>query len=208
MFREVLNRAQVGSSISDYLPKIFCESPLVEPNTIVKLGVRGGESTFVFERVARMSNADLVSVDLNDCSDVIDYDGWHFVQGDDIEFAREFETWCSEHEVVPDVDVLFIDTSHLYEHTVNEIHRWFPHLSEQAIVFFHDTNLTRYFRRKDGTAGRGWDNDRGVIRALEQYFDCAFEETKPFVTIQRNFIIDHAPQSAGLTIIHKHTKAV
>ena len=72
-----------------------------------------------------MSKAGLVGIIVNDCSDVVDCDVWHFVRGDDIEFARGFEAWCGEHEVVRDVGELFIETSHHYGYTVNEIRHWF-----------------------------------------------------------------------------------
>jgi len=77
-----------------------------------------------------------VAVNVNDNSDVVHYDLWHIVRGDDIEFARGFEAWCGEHEVVRDVGVLFIETSHHYEYTINEIHHWFHYLFEQSVILF------------------------------------------------------------------------
>ena len=75
------------------------------------------------------------------------------------------------------VDVLFIDTSHLYEHTVKEIEAWFPLLAPNALVMFHDTNLRPNYTRQNGTCGVGWDNDRGVIRAIEEYLGETLDET-------------------------------
>jgi cephalosporin hydroxylase len=202
-FDEILSRSQTPTDISDHLDRLFTESVPVDPATIVELGVRGGESTYVFERVARLTGADLVSVDIEDCSGITDYDRWHFVQSDDVEFATRFETWCVDRGIDSGIDVLFVDTSHLYEHTVDEIDEWFPLLSDRAVVFFHDTNLTRYYRREDGTLGRGWDNDRGVIRALEDYFGCSFDETESFVTTQSPFVVKHFPYCNGLTVLQK-----
>jgi hypothetical protein len=202
-FGDVLARAQAPTDISDHLDRLFVESLPVDPDTVVELGVRGGESTFVFERIARLTDSDLVSVDVEDCSGATDYDRWHFVQSDDVEFATRFDGWCADHDVDPAIDVLFVDTSHLYDHTVGEIDEWFPHLSDRAVVFFHDTNLTRYYRREDGTLGRGWDNERGVIRALEDHFDCSFDESTPFVTVQSPFVVKHYPHCNGLTVLQK-----
>lgn len=143
-FNEVLIRSQRRTDINDHLARLYTETFPIDPDTIVELGVRGGESTFVFERVARLSDADLVSVDVEDCADATDYDRWHFVQSDDVEFAAQFEDWCVERDVRREIDVLFVDTSHLFEHTVAEINEWFPHLQDRAVVFFHDTNLTPY----------------------------------------------------------------
>jgi cephalosporin hydroxylase len=202
-FGDVLDRAQASTDISDHIERLFTESLLVNPDTIVELGVRGGESTFVFERVARLTDADLVSVDIEDCSGATDYDGWHFVQSDDIELARNFDEWCADRDLNPNIDVLFIDTSHLYDHTVSEIDEWFPHLSDRAVVFFHDTNLTRYYRGEDGTLGRGWNNDRGVVHAIEDHFDCSFDESESFITIQSSFVVKHHPYCNGLAVLQK-----
>jgi cephalosporin hydroxylase len=202
-FDDVLSRSRTPTDISDHLKRLFAGSVSIEPETIVELGVRGGESTYVFERVAQISQADLVSVDIDDCSDISDYQDWHFVQSDDIKFAAQFKNWCDDNGVDDDIDILFIDTSHLYEHTVDEIENWFPHLSDRAIVFFHDTNLSDYYRREDRTIGQGWDNDRGVIRALEGYFDTEFNEKKEFTTVYPPFVIRHIPHCNGLTILHK-----
>lgn len=202
-FREVQRRADRLTSINEHLPRLFTESLQVDPNTIVELGVRGGESTFVFERVARLSDATLVSVDIEDCSDASDYDDWHFVQTDDVEFAAEFPDWCADHGADPSIDVLFIDTSHRYEHTVEEIDAWFPRLSDDAVVFFHDTNLKRFNRRADGTLDRGWDNDRGVIRALEDRFNRSFDETERFETVVDGFVFRHYPYCGGLGVLRR-----
>lgn len=202
-FQEILTHSQIPTDMSDHLDVLFAESLLVQPTTIVELGVRGGESTFAFERVSRRTGADLVSVDIEDCSGATDYSNWHFVQADDVEFAGRFESWCEDRNIDPEVDVLFIDTSHLYSHTLEEIRNWFPHLSRPSIAFLHDTNLTPYGRHKNGTLCRGWDNDRGVIRALEDYLDCSFRESEQFTTIHSDFVIKHYPYSHGLTVLHR-----
>ena len=207
-YREIQQRAQTPTDISDHLPRLFVEALQTDPDTIVELGVRGGESTFAFERAARLTDASVVSVDVDETSYRSEYDDWRFVRADDIEFAERFGEWCDDNGVDPAIDVLFIDTSHRYEHTIAEIDTWFPHLANDAVVLFHDTNMEDFYRRKDGTIGKGWDNDRGVIRALEDFFDCNFDETKPFVTVSRGFAIRHYPLCSGLTVLRKIGLAV
>jgi len=202
-YREVMAKSRAPTDISDHLDELFVQSMNINPDTIVELGVRGGESTFVFERVSQLVEADLISVDIEDCSEISDYDRWHFVQADDVDLARKFDKWAKKNDVKESIDVLFIDTSHEYAHTVEEIEQWFPHLSSSSIVFFHDTNLTRYYLREDGTAGRAWDNQRGVIRALEDYYGCEFNEKESFTTIQQGDLIKHNPYCNGMTIIKK-----
>lgn len=202
---EIKEHAFIRTDVSDHLETLFIESLSIKPKLIVEIGVRGGESTFVLERVAKLCGSKLVSVDIEDCSDVSSYEDWIFVQKDDIEFAKEFESWCKKHKIEPKIDILFIDTSHLFEHTFQEIKSWFPFLSSKSKVFFHDTNLKEVYFRKDGSMGVGWNNGRGVIRALEKYFDTSFNEKKDFIDFRNGWLIKHYSYCNGFTILEKTT---
>src|SRR3989344_919370 len=201
---EIRRRSRRRSDISDHLETIFLETLSARPNLIVELGIGPGESTFVFERVARLCGSKLISVDLADkAATATSWPAWNFVQADDIEFSGRFKEWARGKSIDPSIDVLFIDTSHQFEHTVQEIEHWFPFLSETAKVFFHDTNTGPIYRRKDGSIGLSYDINRGVIRALEQYFDSKFDEKKDFADIRRGWIIKHFANCNGLTILEK-----
>ena len=203
--KEIEDRAaRFPSDISDHLSTIFSETVVLRPRLIVEIGVRGGESRFAFEKAARLSGAFLVSVDLDDCSaSCTASPGWHFVKADDVHFARDFGDWCGKRGFAPKIDVLFIDTSHLYEHTVEEVKAWFPYLSPTCKVIFHDTNLRNFNRRSDGTILRGWDNQRGVIRAIEEYLGATLNERADFVTIINEWIVRHWAHCNGLTILER-----
>jgi hypothetical protein len=169
----------------------------------VELGVREGVSSFVFEKVARICDACLVSVDLEETIFKTDYPKYYFLQKDDIVFAEEFKEWTSLNQVPSKIDILFIDTSHYYEHTKKEIESWFKYLAEDATVIFHDTNLTKLNIRKDGVLCLGWDNERGVICALEDYFSTSFYEKEDFSDLINDWLIIHSAASSGLTILKK-----
>jgi predicted O-methyltransferase YrrM len=81
---EIKKHSRVRSEISDHLVTLFTESLSVKPRLIVELGVENGRSTLVFERVARLFNSKLISVDIQDCSGASSYKDWIFVQKDDI----------------------------------------------------------------------------------------------------------------------------
>jgi cephalosporin hydroxylase len=200
---EIIERSGISSPITGHLTTLFVESLEAKPKLIVELGVDVGHSTFVFERVAKLTGSKLVGVDTENCSKASDWNKWLFVQKDDISFAKEFRKWCLKKGIKPVIDVLFIDTSHEYEHTVKEIKAWFPFLSENAKVFFHDTNLREVYSNKDGSKGLAWDNKRGVIRALEKYFRTSFDETREFVDCRNGWIIKHHPYSNGLTVLKR-----
>lgn len=207
-FAAVQDWAKRDTDIADHLPTIYSETVRAEPDTIVELGVRDGESTAVFEAVARDSGADLVSVDIDESRYDSDYEGWSFVQADDVEFAEQFEEWCSDRGVLPRIDLLFIDTSHIYDHTVEEIDAWFPYLADEGVALFHDTNLSNIYRRKDRTLHTAWDNDRGVIRAIEEYLDCSFDEKRRFTTVCSGFLVEHYPYSNGFTVLRRVDRTV
>lgn len=200
---EIQEKCLVRSDISDHLIPLFFASLAVRPHLIVELGVRGGDSTFVLERVARLCGARLVSVDREDCSAVSPGKEWLFVRSDDIAFARHFLAYCREAGIPSAIDILFVDTSHDFEHTTRELRHWFPFLSDRAKVFFHDTNAQRIYRRKDGSVGIGHNGKRGVMRALEVFFERRFNEKADFTDYANGWLITHRHLCSGFTSIEK-----
>lgn len=204
ILHRIRNRAATKKTdISDHLETLFVECLNVESRLIVELGVGDGESTFVLERAANLWGAKLVSVDIEDCRNVSKFKDRIFVRQDDISFAAEFPGWCKERDIIPSIDILFIDTSHLYEHTVQEIKCWFPYLAGRVKVFFHDTNMNEIFVRKDGSTGKGWNNNRGVIRAIEEYLDVELDEKKDFSLMHKGWFIKHHTICNGFMMMEK-----
>ena len=115
---EIRLHARKWSDLSDHLENLFVLAMEQRPRLIVELGVRGGESTLVFDHVARICHSKIVSVDLEDCTDITNFSNWTFVQKDDVQFGREFGEWCREHNTDSKIDLLFLDTSHFFEHTL------------------------------------------------------------------------------------------
>ena len=199
---EIRRHSLIRTDISDHLETLYEESLSVNPKLIVELGVGPGHSTFVFERVAKICGARLVSVDLAEGKkSASSWSDWIFVNKNDIEFAKEFSQWAKGRGIEPAIDILFIDTSHKYEHTLQEIEGWFPYLSRKAKVFFHDTNVRPIYRRRDGTIGLAYDIKRGVIRALETYFGKSFNEKRDFTDFCNGWSIRHYSLCNGLTIL-------
>jgi cephalosporin hydroxylase len=212
---EIRARALTSSDISDHLETLFLEALRARPRLMVELGVREGESTFALERAAKLLDCPLLSVDIEPCQVRSSYPKWSFIQMDDLALAREFTTLTRSRGLPDKIDFLFLDTSHEFEHTRAEIAAYFPLLSPQATVIFHDTNLREFYFTRDGTLRFGWDNQRGVIRALEAYFGKRFDETKDFLEVSQGppndrrgspaaaggWLIRHTARSTGLTIL-------
>jgi hypothetical protein len=76
-------------------------------------------------------------------------------------------------------------------------------MSERSKVFFHDTNMSWVYYRKDGSMGIGWENSRGVIAALEKYFDHRFDERQDFTALAGEWLVRHFANCSGLTILEK-----
>lgn len=204
IIKDIRERAdKKKTDISDHLETLFAECLNIEAGLIVELGVGDGESTFVLERVANLWGSKLVSVDIEDCQKVSKFKDRIFVRQDDISFAAEFPDWCRARGINPVIDILFIDTSHLYDHTVAEIQSWFPYLAPRCKVFFHDTNMSEIFVRKDGSTGKGWNNSRGVIRAIEEHLGVRFDETSDFSLMYNGWFIKHYAICNGFMIMEK-----
>ena len=79
---------------------------------------------------------------------------WSVLVGDDRELADD---------IPDDIDVLFIDTSHHYWHTFEELGLYVPKVKPGGVVLMHDTEL----ERPDGAPAS--DPPFPVRRAIEDY---------------------------------------
>ena len=187
----IIRMAEVPTDISEHLLAIYSEALECRPKLIVELGVRGGESTKALLLAAELSGARVVSVDIEDCSRVSSVTYWTFVQAEDVFFGGAFSEWAHSRGLDPAIDVLFIDTSHAYEHTVAEIRTWFPYLAPGAKVLFHDTSNNALY-------------GLGVTRAIEDFLQIQFEESGliPALCVG-DWLIRHNPACNGLTVLKK-----
>ncbi len=131
--REIVKKfASHPSDISEHLLRIYDTVITKSPKIIIELGVRTGRSTFVLSRAAQDVGATLTSVDIKDCSKYCNWDKWKFVKMSDLDFA----------DMLKDIiDILFIDTSHAFKHTINELKKYLPKMNKEGIIIIHDTNI-------------------------------------------------------------------
>jgi cephalosporin hydroxylase len=196
--------ASHNSDISSHLDTIYEETYKMNPKVIVELGVRGGESSRAFHYVNEEIDSNIIGVDIDECH----YEGIiknsKFVREDDCKYAETYKITYGSN-----IDVLMIDTSHYYEHTKEEIRLWFPLLRKKALVIFHDTHINgQAYVRKNGTSGSNWDNKRGVIRAIEEFFEKSYNETIDFedelIKDDNIWKIKHTSICNGLTLCWKN----
>lgn len=199
--QEIYDHALVDTDISDHLETLFIESMIVKPKLVVELGVRTGQSTFVFERVAKLCNSFLLSVDIAPQQSKTLWPRSVFIQKDDLLVAEEFVSFCAKNSLEPKIDVLFIDTSHEYHQTKKEIAKWFPFLAPRSTVFFHDANVKLIYKRRNGTIGKAYNDDRDVMRAIEEYLETSLNEKKNFKRLCGSWLVEHHAICNGMTIL-------
>ena len=145
-----LERMNRWSDIQEYLPFLYNITRSYPGVRVLELGSRKGNSTLAFLAGAEESGGHVWSCDIDDIAKdpdgMLPYAGsslWTFIHGDDMNPGVQGK-------LPRDVDVLFIDTSHEYEHTVAELEIFMPRVAPHGIALFHDTRFV--FADWDGSS--------------------------------------------------------
>jgi len=110
--------------------------------TILELGVGEAFSTISLLAAVKETDGVLWSIDKRifvpgieriQRTPFVDIQRWHFILSNDIEYAKN---WTST------VDILYVDTSHRYEQTLNELKLYSPYVRKGGAILLHDTLLT------------------------------------------------------------------
>ena len=156
-YRDRLSR---DSDIREHLPFLYEAAARSEHGRVIELGTRTGNSSLAFLAALedRPGGGHLWSADAADCAG--DPEGmapwaacpwWTFIRGDDLHPAVRAA-------LPAECDVLFIDTSHEYGHTLAELRAYAPRVVPGGLVLCHDTNIT-------GWPGYQWDRDTPPVQA-------------------------------------------
>ena len=200
--------ANPKSDISEHLNFLYFYLHTAKPINILELGTRGGESTRVIEKYCREMNIVGKSFDLEAAPAWLkNSKNWKHFIGDDIDLGHNLtsaQRWPDGSEF-KQLDFIFLDTSHEYSHTKEELATYLPLLkSGLGAIAFHDTNVTSSLTfRLDGSVGYGWDNKRGVARAIEEYFGFNFDERSLHMQSipKSKFLFYHQPWCNGFSIL-------
>lgn len=120
------------SDIYLHLPRLHALVLELGAGHVIELGTRSGVSTVAFLDALEHTGGRLTSIDL-DPPPALESERWTFIRGDDL-----------DPRIVADLDpadIVFIDTSHLYEHTIAElnVYRWLVRPGGRIVC--HDTQL-------------------------------------------------------------------
>ena len=151
------------SDIREYMPFLHEQARSRPGCTVLELGTRRGNSTLAFLAAAEATGGHVWSADITDCAH--DPEGmlpwarhplWTFIHGDDRDAAVQ--------SLLPaQCDLLFIDTSHEYLHTLEELRAYMPRVAPGGVALFHDTHLMYW-------PGHQWDRDVSPVwAALDDY---------------------------------------
>lgn len=137
---EYATRCMIPSDISQHLPTLYNEASIGDAQ-IIELGVRSGNSTAAFLAAVEQYGGHVWSVDITPPRlPWVNHPHWTVLVGDDL--------WLAD-DLPDDVDVLFIDTSHYYQHTCAELAMFVPKVKPGGVVLLHDTELENPEGRPD-----------------------------------------------------------
>ena len=131
----------VPSDIYQHLPTFVDLVEQHDARHVIELGTRTGVSTIAW-LYALEGRGRLTSVDLDAAPPIGEHEHWTFIQGDDMDPA-----------IIGSLDpapIVFIDTSHLYDHTLAELNAYLPLVEPGGVIVCHDTQL----RRPEGSPAR------------------------------------------------------
>lgn len=196
----VTNYEQKCSQVSDinrHLPTFYKYATQCE--SIAEFGVRGIVSTWAFLRGLLDNNSkkkELMCVDIEDIPGIQGVQEIAKNHGIGLTFQRHDSATCT----IPVVDMLFIDTWHIYGHLKRELRK--HHGSVRKYILMHDTEA-------DGIVGEsqrhGWD-----IKEQAQKSGYPEEEIRDGLQrAVREFLAEHAEwklirryhYSCGLTVL-------
>ena len=160
----VEKRMTTYSDTWQHMPTLHLLCLLKKPKIILELGCRTGNTTVPLLFAASQYQGHVYSVDIEkweELKNFLDDDEelkkyWTFLESDDIILE-----WDKE------IDFLYIDTSHTYNHTMNELRKYEPLVNSGGTIVFHDIfeeevskAISDYFKdRKDFKYVRYFNNN-------------------------------------------------
>jgi predicted O-methyltransferase YrrM len=148
-----------------HMPTLHLLCLLKKPKIVLELGCRTGNTTIpLLFAVSQYQDGHVYSVDIEkwpELKNFLDDDNelrkyWTFLESDDIILK-----WDKK------IDFLYIDTSHTYNHTMNELRKYEPLVNSGGTIVFHDIfeeevskAISDYFKnRKDFKYVRYFNNN-------------------------------------------------
>lgn len=137
--KRTLEHAAKQTDIHQHLVTLHNLVTSIAAKTVIELGVNTGESTVALLEAVEATQGQLYSVDIQllpATKAMLESYGitgrWNFTLQSDLEYLK---TWPADKKA----DLIFVDTSHTFDHTTREIALYEPILRPGGIMVFHDT---------------------------------------------------------------------
>tara|TARA_B100000035_G_C20926186_1_gene520825 strand:+ start:311 stop:940 length:630 start_codon:yes stop_codon:yes gene_type:complete len=154
---------------------------------ILELGVQKGNSTKMFLEVCEKNNGYLTSIDIDDCSKILNNPRWQFIHSSDDNFDK------IDKLIKTDFDILFIDSLHEPEHIKKVFYHYFKFLKINGLIIIDDVVWLPYVKNGEK------DNDF-VERINRLTFDKILEI---YNSNKENLTLDVSFSGSGLAILKK-----
>lgn len=155
--RQLLKQAMMWpSDIQGHLQRLHDVVGIAKANAVVECGVNTGMSTIAFLATdVEVYSCDVIQPRVR--PEVADAPNWHFHLGSDLDWQP------------PAAEVYFIDTSHEYRHSAEELKKFWPLVPHGGCMIWHDTH-----GQYDGQQGRAIKHWLQTVRPshVEDYQFC------------------------------------
>lgn len=163
---------ETPSDINEHLPTLVDLCKRTDAKTIIELGVRMATSTIAWLKGAEDVDAQVWSVDV-DTPPPLQHERWSFIPGNDLDpFVVQ--------SLPDDADIVFIDTNHEYQQTLDELNTYADKLRPGGCFVLHDWAVEKHehhtteqppfpvktaveeFVEKSGGKLETWENNNGL----------------------------------------------
>ena len=123
----------------DYIVNLIKDVNKVQ---ILELGVREGVSTKKFLDLCRRKNGKLISIDIDDCSNVSNDENWQFIQSNDNNFE------LIDKYLVREFDLIYVDSYHEPQHVQKIFYHYFDFLKIGGFCIIDDISWLPYCKNE------------------------------------------------------------
>ncbi|MFH0911643.1 MAG: class I SAM-dependent methyltransferase [Planctomycetota bacterium] len=138
-----------------------------ERPVVLELGTARGLSTALLLSACERAGGRMVSVDIEDCSDVAESPAWRFIQADDLDVEAILEKAPFLRE---GISLLHVDSLHAYEHVAGLLLAWYPYVVEGGFITFHDIDPAACGPRGFKPSPSTYQDLLGDARAAKDFF--------------------------------------
>ena len=138
MFKEKINPLQ---NYQDKITKFILDHEIDKKNiNILEFGVREGRSTKMFLDICAKNDGKLISVDVDDYSNLFNDNNWTFLKTRDDDYEK-VSSYFSK-----DFDIILIDSLHEPSHVSKLIYTYWKHLKLNGSMYIDDISWLPYMK--------------------------------------------------------------